>query len=192
MNQNKSSATSSLNSRTVDGSASASRSASRANSTFWMLFPLGLLVVSVSGWLWMVAVAVDDPGFSVEKDYYKKASNYDEVIAQRAQNDRLGWVCRALEQQTDAQGNVTVQVAVQDADGRPVDGAAIESESFAVARGQDLRRERLRSLGGGRYELTLKRPRAGLWDLRLTVSKADRVFTRELRLTISQQEQPPS
>ena len=41
----------------------------------WIAVPLLLLVVSVSGWLYMVAIAVDDPGFSVEKDYYKKAAN---------------------------------------------------------------------------------------------------------------------
>lgn len=34
----------------------------KKSGLFWMLVPVVLLVTSVSGWLVMVSIAVDDPG----------------------------------------------------------------------------------------------------------------------------------
>ncbi|HXS19354.1 MAG TPA: FixH family protein, partial [Polyangiaceae bacterium] len=69
---------------------------------FWMFVPVGLLVVSATGWLSMVSIAVRDPGFSVERDYYKKASNFDQELDQRAHNAALGWRARVVTAQLGA------------------------------------------------------------------------------------------
>src|SRR5690242_8550695 len=88
---------------------------------FWMWVPVGLLVVSGAGWLSMVSVAVDDPGFSVERDYYKKASNYDRELYQRAHNAALGWQAHVTLAQLSADGNGQLTLQLVDAQKKPLD-----------------------------------------------------------------------
>jgi len=154
---------------------------SASSFTIWKFVPALLLVVSVSGWLWMVSLAVSDPGFSVEADYYKKAANFDVEAAQRVENRRLGWSVRLLDTQTTSEQKGWFTVLISDRAGAPLSDLSVAAEGFAVARGGDVRALSAQPLGEGRYRLQLDRPRVGLWVMRLRVQRAHQVFAHELR-----------
>jgi nitrogen fixation protein FixH len=157
-----------------------------------MFVPVGLLVVSSAGWLSMVSVAVHDPGFSVERDYYKKASNYDQELDQRAHNAALGWRVRLVGARRSADGTAQWTIQVVDARGNPLDQLAITAEAFAVARGGDLRISTLSQLGEGRYQLNVARARLGLWEVRIRADQGNSTFTDVLRVDLALGEEPPS
>ena len=62
-----------------------------SNDKLWMLLPWALLGTGLVGWGFMASLAVRDPGFSLERDYYRKATAWDAEQQQRAQSAELGW-----------------------------------------------------------------------------------------------------
>jgi hypothetical protein len=160
---------------------------------FWMLLPVILLVVSSTGWLIMVSIAVDDPGFAVESDYYKKASNYDEVISQRGANERLGWRVTVDAFEISADGNVSLAVALKDAQGAALAGAEVRVEAFHNARAGQIQDVVLTEGTVGVYRTSLKQPRVGLWELRVFAKRGE-LFTQVLRTELSTKVagEPPS
>lgn len=155
--------------------------AAKKSGLFWMFVPVGLLVTSVSGWLVMVSMAVDDPGFSVEPDYYKKASNYDSVIDQRAENGRLLYGVEVLSFAPTGAGSAKLILSVKGPDGDPLTKAHVTADARPVARAFDVQELSLRQGDAGVFEAHLERPRAGLWEVRVRVDLDGRVFTRVLR-----------
>jgi hypothetical protein len=148
---------------------------------FWMLFPVLLLVTSVSGWLLMVSVAVDDPGFAVEPDYYKRAAHYDEEIEQRAENARLGYEVELVSFSPSEDRTATLVVAVHGAEGEPLPTAQVGAEVIPVARAFEAEHLALTARGPGVFEARLLRPRPGLYEVRVRIEFQGRVFTRVLR-----------
>lgn len=144
----------------------------RSKALFWMLFPVGLLVVSVSGWLYMVSIAVDDPGFGVEPDYYKKASNFDDVIEQRKENNRLGWKAKVVAVSYMPTGKARVTLIVQGQDEEAVEGLTLSAEAFSVARSQAIVSLSFEEVKTGVFVADIDAPRPGLWELRLTMKDA--------------------
>lgn len=153
----------------------------KKSGLFWMLVPVVLLVTSVGGWLLMVSMAVDDPGFAVEPDYYKKASNYDAVIDQRAENSRLSYAVEVVSFALTGERSAHLIVSVRDADGMPLSEARVTALALPVARAFDVQELLLRHRDAGVFEANLQRPRAGLWEVRVRVDLDGRVFTRVLR-----------
>ena len=151
---------------------------------FWMLVPVGLLVVSTAGWLTMVSIAVRDPGFSVERDYYKKASNYDREVDQRARNAALGWHAHVVEAQLNPERTGWLTLRLVGPTGLPLDQLAVTAEAFAVARGGDIRHASLVWLGDGRYRFSMERARGGLWEVRLRARQGALTFTEVLRVDL--------
>lgn len=148
---------------------------------FWMLFPVGLLVTSVSGWLVMVSLAVDDPGFAVEPDYYKRAAHYDEEIEQRAENNRLGYRVEVASFSPSEGNTAELVLVVRGADGEPLSSAHVGAEVIPVARAFDAQHLTLKARVPGVFEARLERPRPGLYEVRVRVEVQGRVFTRVLR-----------
>lgn len=144
----------------------------------WMLLPWALLGSALTGWGFMASLAARDPGFSLEPDYYRKASSWDQEQAQRAENARLGWKLVA------EKAGSRVQLVVDASDGR-VSGASGEVEAFAIARASDVQKVELREVGPGRYAAPIRFTRPGLWELRATVRKGADKFTQTLRVEIS-------
>jgi hypothetical protein len=165
---------------------------SQRGARFWMLVPVILLGVSVSGWLWMVSMAVNDPGFSVETDYYKKGAHYDDEMARRASNQRLGWQVSEADTQSEADQSGRITVVISDGFGRQIDELNLRAEAFPVARGADVRQITFVPLGAGRYEAHLDRVRLGLWTVRLLAQQAEISFTHELRVEFYPAVEPPS
>ncbi len=158
---------------------------SRRRGLFWMLVPLGLLVVSVSGWLYMVAIAVDDPGFAVESDYYKKASNYDDVMAQASENSRLGWNAEVLGFSWLPNGDGRLTMRVTDVEEQTLKSLVASADAFPVARSNRVQSLQFEQQAPGIFNALVVRPRVGLWEVRVTLEngageKATAVLRPEL------------
>lgn len=169
----------------------------RANAAlFWMSVPVLLLVTSVSGWLVMVSVAVGDPGFSVEPDYYKKAAHFDDVLAQRKENRRLNYQVTLSEFRTLPSGQASATVVVVDSGGEPVKASKISAHAFPIARGTQGREV---SFSGsesekGHYQAHFEQARLGLWEFRVRVETTEGVYLSKLRgeLQLERSGSPPS
>jgi hypothetical protein len=148
--------------------------------SYWAFVPAGLLVTMLAGLAVMAAIAAADPGFAVEKDYYQKAVAWDGELEQRADNARLGRTL-TLDARALPGARAALVVGVSDASGNPVRGAKIDVEAFPNARSGD--RQRLR-LGTGGYAGDLKLTRAGLWELRFTVTRGSERSTHVLRVDL--------
>jgi hypothetical protein len=152
----------------------------KKGALFWMLVPVILLGVSSAGWLTMVSIAVDDPGFAVERDYYKKASNYDEVISQRGDNERLGWRATVIGFEISPNGTAGLSVSLKNAEGEAITGARVRVEAFPNARAAQVQDVVLAEGSAGVYRASFDRPRVGLWELRVFAERGE-VFTKVLR-----------
>lgn len=149
-------------------------------AAFWMFVPVILLVCSVGGWLVMVRVAVDDPGFSVEADYYKKASRFDVEMAQRSMNARLGYRANVESFSFIAKEEAELVVRLLDRQGNSVSDAGVTGQAFFNARAGDIHQVTFFGLGDGRYSARLVRPHLGLWEVRLSVERGE-LFSAVLR-----------
>jgi nitrogen fixation protein FixH len=153
---------------------------------FWPAFVVGILVLGVGVNVVLLVVANSDPSFAVEEDYYDKALRWDEKRARDAASAALGWSFdfAAVPDLDAADGAPVMQltVAVRDADGAAVDGAAVRLETFHLARSAEVDRTRLEGRGDGLYRATLPLRRAGIWEFRFEVVAGDDTFThREQR-----------
>ena len=149
------------------------------------LWPLGIgavLVGTMGVNVWMLAVAGSDPSAVVEADYYRRALAYDGELAQARANVALGWTLAPPLAPVGAARRARLVVALRDRDGRPVDGATLRVEGFAIARSATVVGAALVSRGGGRYEASLPVAAMGLWELRFAARRGTERFTAEARL----------
>lgn len=146
---------------------------------FWALVPVALLSATAVGVLVVVSIALDDKGFSVENDYYKKAVNFEAEMLQRRHNSELGWhMTAALEYD---QVGATVTAQLRDPAKRPISGATLEADAFAVARGSHAEKLAFEERAPGVYEAKFANPRAGLWELRMSAMLGPARFTQVVR-----------
>ncbi len=150
-------------------------------AVFWMLLPVLLLVTSVSGWLVMVSIAVDDPGFAVEPDYYKKAANFDDVIEQRAENKRLGYLVAVDSLASSGPSEARLVLSIKDRLGAELTDVRVMVEALPVARAFDVQKVELERGADGAFSAVLSRPRLGLWEVRVTIERGAERFTEVLR-----------
>ena len=83
----------------------------------------------------MAIVAVRDPHFATEPDYYQKAIRWDQTQAQAATNQRLGYVIEvpAVAQLRSRKGEPRSSSRSAIGLGRPVHGAQLVGQAFANA-----------------------------------------------------------
>lgn len=146
------------------------------SAKLWRWVPLLLLATSLLGWSFMVRLAVDDPGFAVETDYYKKASHWDEHKQEQARSLATRWTSQVV---LEPSGFTTALVTVRlvDAHGQPLQGAKLTAYAFANARASDVRRLTFAEAAPGQYSAALQAARAGVWELRLHAAKSSQQFT---------------
>ena len=137
-------------------------------SSRWALVPVGLLVSSVVGFTWMALVAVRDPNFALEPDYYQKALHWDQTQGQAATNQRLAYRFSVLPIVTlDASGRATFWLKLVDSSGRPIRGARVLAEAFPNAFSGEISNLTFQEHESGSYSATVAAKRAGVWELRL-------------------------
>lgn len=148
------------------------------NATFWRWFPLALGAAMVGGLCFMAAVAVRDPSFAVEQDYYRKAVAWDDTQAQATENAKLDW---SVELELDPRGSeLWLRARVKDSRGVVIPDAQVDVEAFANARAAQVVRATLvqeRDAHATRVPLV----RSGLWELRFTVQARGERFTQTIR-----------
>lgn len=143
----------------------------------WPLALGALLGACVAFDLGVAFVASRDPSFAVERDYYRKAVEWDQTMAQERRNTELGWSVDVTLVRAPAGGETSVAARVSDRDGRAIESARLTVEALHNARARDVLAAPLVADGPGHYVAALPLRRAGLWELRLRVERGGDVFT---------------
>jgi hypothetical protein len=134
----------------------------------------------------MATLAIRDPSFAVEADYYQKAVHWDDRQAQAAENQRLAYRLNLpLGVRLDASGRGLLRVEARDAAGRLLGGAKLRAEAFAVAYSAQLSQLELKEVAPGVYEGPITATHSGLWELRFTLQSGSERFTQVLRRDLS-------
>ncbi|HEY5961332.1 MAG TPA: FixH family protein [Polyangiaceae bacterium] len=154
-----------------------------SSGRFWALLPVVLLGATAIAMVFVVSVALDDKGFSVERDYYKKAVAYDAELTQRRHNGELGWQLSA--EPNIGTRNALILAHLFDRNHQPISGATVTGEAFAVARGQRIEQLSFTENQAGSYEAPIARGRPGLWELRLTATLGPDRFTKVIRTDVT-------
>jgi len=161
----------------------APRSRPRSRASAWPWVPALLLGSLLGTQLAVLSSALDDPAFSTEPDYYRKALDWDAQQARARESQALGWTARASTDAANAAAT-TVSVSITDAEGAPVSGARVGAMAFPNVRATEARELTFRELSPGLYRAELGAARAGLWELRCSASRGQQRFESTLRFEI--------
>lgn len=148
---------------------------SRASARIWPFVPAALLAAMLAGLGTMAVIAVDDPGFALERDYYQKAVSYDAEMAQRAQNARLGWT-GTLSVERAGSDPSWLSFGLRDARG-PVTDARVRVEALRNASASLVLEATLVERSPGEYRAALPLRQGGVWEFRFTAVRAGETFT---------------
>lgn len=122
-----------------------------------------------------VYLALADPSFASEPDYYRKALHWNETAAERRAEHELGWGLQVEVSELESLLHErTIHVALHDREGAPVENADVTAEAFHHARAGDRKALRFVAAAPGSYEAPLTVRRSGLWELRFRVRVGDR------------------
>jgi nitrogen fixation protein FixH len=148
---------------------------SRRGAGPWPWVPALLLGTLIGVQLLVVSATIDDPTFSSEQDYYRKAVDWDAHMARLRASRALGWSAHVSVEQAASPGARTLSLRFEDAAGAPLSGAALEAVAFHNARAASPRALDWREVAPGLYHAELAPARPGLWELRLSAARgADR------------------
>jgi nitrogen fixation protein FixH len=154
----------------------------------WALFPIVLLgiLVTIQGILF--SLSRSDPSFAVEPEYYQKAVAWDDEMAQRSVNATLGWKSSA---QIIAQGrDANLYLTLQEPNGSPLTGASVQATVFPNARALQRENVQPRETEPGVYTAAIPFLHQGVWEVRLTASRAKETYTQTLRISPTSTSQP--
>jgi len=148
----------------------------------WVWVPVLLLASSALGVGSMAYVAVRDPNFATEPNYYQKAIHWDQTQAQAAQNQRLSYkLTLPAAVAFDTQGLAILELKVQDSFGRPLSGARLAAEAFANAYSAEISQLAFSEREPGVYVATLRVRHRGVWEFRVAGDSDGAHFTGILR-----------
>ena len=150
-----------------------------------MGWPIGITVIlgaTVAANLVMMRIANNDPAFSVEPDYYKKAVFYDSTMAQTHRNLDLGWGVQTFADSIVPGQPTRLRVVLRDETSLPVLGATVQATVLFNARANDLTTATLTDEGAGVYTSTLPINAPGEWEVRVNATRDTSHFTASTRL----------
>jgi len=158
-------------------------SASRPpRGAFWAWLPVALLGSMLAGLGTLAFLAMDDPSFALEPNYYDKAVHWERSQAQSRENVALGLHLDLTSPLMPApDGSVRFELALKGRDHAPLLGASIVLEAFPNAYASRVQRMTLREEKPGLYRGELKRANLGLWELRASVTHGASFSTYVLR-----------
>ena len=153
-----------------------------AKGSGWAWVPVGLLVASTLGVGSMALVAVHDPSFALEPNYYDKALHWDRAQAQAADNQRHGYTIELVQGiAVDQAGNARVRVRIADASGLDANDAIVSGTAFANAYASETTPLTFVRAESGVYAATVRARHLGLWEFRLIVDRGNARVTSTLR-----------
>ena len=151
-----------------------------------MGWPIGITVIlgaTVAANLVMMRIANNDPSFSVEPDYYKKAVFYDSTMAQAHRNLDLGWGVQAFADSIVAGQPTRLRVVLRDEQALPLLGATVQATVLFNARANDLTTATLTDEGAGVYTASVPINTPGEWEVRVNATRDTSHFTSSTRIT---------
>jgi hypothetical protein len=152
----------------------------------WAYVPLGLLLGMFCGLSSLAYVAIDDPSFALEPDYYAKAVAWDRNQAQGRTNDALGFALAVRQPLVvGSDGRTVIELALTDRAGLGIAGARLEVTAFPNAFATHVERLVLLEVAPGIYRGELKHGRPGLWELRCNVDVLSSHYSRTLRTDLA-------
>jgi len=144
----------------------------------WPLAVVLLGAVVIGANLILAYMAVSDPSFAVEQDYYQKALAWDDKREQDRVNAELGWTLDfEFAPARSPDGTLQLTARLVDTTGRPIPDAQIALETFHNARAARILRATLTPGGDGTYATGLLVRRPGLWEFRFEVLHEGQRFT---------------
>jgi nitrogen fixation protein FixH len=151
----------------------------------WAFVPAALLLTSALGVGGMALVAVRDPNFATEPDYYQKAIRWDRTQAQAAENQRLGYEILLPESiRFDTQGRATLELKLNDRLGQPIRGATLSGEAFANAYSGEIAPIAFSERAPGEYQASFQVRHRGLWVFRIAARAGADQFTADVRVDL--------
>jgi nitrogen fixation protein FixH len=145
---------------------------------YWPLLLVGLLASGVVANLYFMGLAVSDPSFAVEPDYYAKALAWDAHLAQAKENAELGWtIALAVADADRATGRAHVVARLFDRDGRPLPGLTVGLTAFHNARASQVVAATLSETAEHAYAADVAVSRPGLWEFRVAATRGTETFT---------------
>jgi hypothetical protein len=153
---------------------------SALSAGIWPWVPAGLLASMLAGLGSMALIAIRDPGFALERDYYAKAVHYDREIEQRAQNARLGWSAVSTVGAAVRGSTTRLDVQVRARSGL-VSGARVSVQALRNASASTVLVAHCEESAPGRYHAELPLAHAGLWEFRFVVERGAERFTEVVR-----------
>lgn len=166
------------------GSGTGAGAPTRGSGRIWPVLIVGLLGMNAIIVAATVYWAVGDPSVVSEPDYYASALKYDEVIAQRGVNARLGWGMQAgFEPAADGKG-ACLSVRLSDADGRAIPGAKLVAQVFSNLRSDQRQVIKLESDRQGTYQGPVRLTRTGRWNIRIRAERGQDVWTGESEILV--------
>ena len=135
----------------------------------------------------MAYIAVDSWTGLETENYFRKAQGYNDVLAQKAAQEKLGWKARLGFESVRAPESPNtgyVLANFKDADGTPITGLKIEG--IAMRPTQDGVDQDLIFVprGNGSYIAMVDFPYAGQWEVRATAEQGGDVFKLIQRIEV--------
>jgi nitrogen fixation protein FixH len=131
-------------------------------------------------------IAIDDPSFALEPNYYDKAVRWDRTQAEARQSERLGLqlvLSGPLALKSD--GSVELELSVADRANTPLRAATVTLEAFPNAFASRIEHVTLREVSPGVYRGRLSGGKRGLWELRFDVRQGAQQFREVLRRDVT-------
>lgn len=150
----------------------------------WPIFIVCLLVGTAISNAVLFFRAQGDRSFSVEPNYYQKAVQWDRTQNQRSVNNTLGWVMKIDLKHHNPQS--TLSIMAIDNSGQAITNATIEVVLFHRARAANRISAKLTHQGSGRYSVPVPMHRPGLWQVQLTAQAANKKFTDEQTIEVTE------
>jgi nitrogen fixation protein FixH len=163
--------------------------ARRRGAGLWPWVPALVLLSLLGGQLVVLTSTLDDPTFSTERDYYRKAVDWDARMARQRASEALGWSSSAR-LVSSANGVTRLRVQLTDAHGQSIHGAALRATAFHNARAALPLELELRETEQGSYEAELGKVRPGLWEVRLSAERGGAECESTLRVDVTAERAP--
>lgn len=147
----------------------------------WPIGIVAILLASVAGNIAVIMITRDDPSFSVEPDYYRKAVEWDSTAARQVRSDALQWrVAARVEAGAGDQAQLTLDLT--DAQGAIVHDATLRGSLLHIARADDVQQVSFTQAENGAYIASVPMQRIGVWELRLTADRDSSHFLHTVRV----------
>lgn len=156
----------------------------QGSGKLWAYVPALLLGCMLVGLGSMAYVAIHDPHFALEPNYYDKAVHWDQGLAEERASRDLGLVLELEKLQIAPTGNAPILVKLSSSGGQELTGQ-LTLEAFPNAFAGQIQRITLHETAPGIYTGALTKPLPGLWELRFVLTQAGQRLRETVRRDIA-------